>query len=242
MNFLIYILIFAVIVLILVLIESYREGLMFKVRRYQLDTKKFISETDEIKLIFLSDLHSHVYGKHNDILFDTIESEHPDLILIGGDMLVGKKDSKMDVALEFISRLPSIAPVYYALGNHEYRMKSYPETYGLEIWNYIDTLKRAGVHFLQNESMQIHLKNKYFRITGLELPEYTYKKFKRFVLHKENIEQLVGAVPENVYQILLAHNPVYFPAYKEWGADLVFSGHLHGGMVRIPGWRGVITP
>ncbi len=31
-------------------------------------------------------------------------------------------------------------------------------------------------------------------------------------------------------------------AYLSWGADLVLSGHLHGGIVRIPGFRGVISP
>jgi predicted MPP superfamily phosphohydrolase len=30
--------------------------------------------------------------------------------------------------------------------------------------------------------------------------------------------------------------------YVEWGADLVLSGHLHGGIVRIPGLVGAISP
>ena len=28
----------------------------------------------------------------------------------------------------------------------------------------------------------------------------------------------------------------------KWGADLTLSGHLHGGLVRIPGLGGVISP
>ena len=31
-------------------------------------------------------------------------------------------------------------------------------------------------------------------------------------------------------------------AYLGWGADLVLSGHLHGGLVRIPGFCGIVTP
>lgn len=42
--------------------------------------------------------------------------------------------------------------------------------------------------------------------------------------------------------MLLAHNPMFFSVYKEWGADLTFSGHLHGGYIRIPGIGGVISP
>ena len=48
--------------------------------------------------------------------------------------------------------------------------------------------------------------------------------------------------PAGGYQILLAHNPAYVPVYKEWGADLILSGHLHGGVMRIPGIGGVIGP
>ena len=38
-----------------------------------------------------------------------------------------------------------------------------------------------------------------------------------------------------------AHNPSYFENYVDWGADLSFAGHVHGGVLRI-GKRGVISP
>ncbi|MEF2765303.1 MAG: hypothetical protein U0N43_08465, partial [Mediterraneibacter sp.] len=38
------------------------------------------------------------------------------------------------------------------------------------------------------------------------------------------------------------HREDYVEGYKEWGADVILSGHLHGGIVRIPGIGGVITP
>ena len=40
----------------------------------------------------------------------------------------------------------------------------------------------------------------------------------------------------------MAHNPSYVKEYVEWGADLILCGHLHGGIVRIPGLTGLITP
>ena len=54
--------------------------------------------------------------------------------------------------------------------------------------------------------------------------------------------QTLGEPCAEKYTVLLAHNPDFFPVYAEWGADLVLSGHVHGGMVRIPGWKGVVSP
>ena len=39
---------------------------------------------------------------------------------------------------------------------------------------------------------------------------------------------------KNKFNILLAHNPLFIDDYSRWGADLVLSGHMHGGIIRIP--------
>ena len=52
----------------------------------------------------------------------------------------------------------------------------------------------------------------------------------------------LGRTKTEKYEILLAHNPDYFPEYAGWGADLVLSGHVHGGMMRLPLIGGVVSP
>ena len=49
----------------------------------------------EKKIIFLSDLHNRMYGEENERLLESIRNQHPDLILIGGDMLVRKDGNFM---------------------------------------------------------------------------------------------------------------------------------------------------
>ena len=56
------------------------------------------------------------------------------------------------------------------------------------------------------------------------------------------IEERIGMSDPDAFQVLLAHNPSYMDEYLDWGADLILSGHLHGGMVRLPGVGGVIGP
>ena len=228
--------------LLLLLGESMRECQMFRMTHYFLKVPVKRGQDQEIKIIFLSDLHNKIYGKKNECLLESIRKEKPDLILIGGDMLIGKKGVSPDAALELIRQLPRIAPVYYALGNHEQRMKLKTEKYGNVMSYYKRKLMEAGVHFLENDSAEVSLYGMELRLTGLELPMRSYEKFKRASVTSAQVKRLVGPADGVRYQILLAHNPVYVPAYKKWGADLVLCGHLHGGVVRIPGWRGVITP
>lgn len=229
--------------------ESIREQLNFKVKKYQVCTSKMESGAVPKKIVFLSDLHNVEYGKGNVRLLRAVRKAHPDLILIGGDMLIGKRDILPEPALNFVKKLPQIAPVYYANGNHEQRMKEDTVKYGNVFSVYRRELCKRGVHFLENESAYTELDGIKIRLTGLELPRKTYEKFTRYRLRKEEIVKYAGTIQKeentadsDCYEILLAHNPVYYPAYKEWGADLVLSGHLHGGVARIPGWRGVITP
>ena len=61
-------------------------------------------------------------------------------------------------------------------------------------------------------------------------------------MKKEYLDELLPEQRTDCFQILLAHNPDYFPEYAAWGADLVLSGHLHGGVARLPLLGGVVSP
>ena len=231
-----------VLIFLAVCVESFREGRKFRVTDYDMDIPAMKEGGEEQKIVFLSDLHNHVYGENNDRLLESIRSQEPDLILIGGDMLIGKRDTLPDPALDFVKQLPQIAPVYYCNGNHEQRMKEDSDKYGNIFFDYKEKLLHAGIRFLENTSEVVDLGQLKVRLTGVELPKDAYQKFQMYPLKKKEIEALVGSSEPDCFQILLAHNPIYFQTYKEWGADLVLSGHLHGGVARIPGGRGVITP
>jgi predicted MPP superfamily phosphohydrolase len=53
---------------------------------------------------------------------------------------------------------------------------------------------------------------------------------------------LINTPDESRFNLLIAHNPQYFDEYAEWGADLSVSGHVHGGIVKLPLIGGVISP
>ena len=231
---------------VLAMLESARECNCFKVTHYTMRFPKNCQKNQNIKkehcVIFLSDLHNHVYGKDNQILLERIRKETPGLILLGGDMLIGKKGVSPQPSLELIRQLPGIAPVYYAYGNHEQRMLERRWKYKNVMESYEEELQKAGVKFLKNRSEQVKLGETRLRISGLMLPMDSYEKFCHRKITGDDLESRLGSADSECLQILLAHNPAYVSAYKSWGADLILCGHLHGGVMRIPGWRGVITP
>ena len=187
-------------------------------------------------------MHNQCYGKNNQKLLTAIRRENPDLILIAGDMLIGKEGVSPKPAKEFVSALPAICDVYYANGNHEQRMKENTEKYGETYAVYQEQLKRAGIHFLENEGVRLSWDGQAVDVYGLEIPHRYYKKFENIELPVEEVESCIGEAFEGHYEILLAHNPVFAKTYLKWGADLILSGHLHGGIVRVPKLGGVITP
>lgn len=235
---------FCIVILLLiagVFAEVERELHTFCITRYEVLSPKWNGEKSG-KIIFLSDLHNHEYGLHNKKLIDKIKMENPELILIGGDILVGKEDISYESAAKFVEAICKIAPVYYANGNHEQRMKEKPEKYGDTFVKYKKRLLDAGVYFLENESAEVELDGNKLSLTGLELRMEVYEKMKTHKVTKDDIAQKVGSAKQEEIQILLAHNPEYMEAYQAWGADITLSGHLHGGLICLPNGKSVITP
>ena len=225
--------------LLYICIEIYLETHRFVITRYEVKTKKLPKERKAKKIIFLSDFHNQKYGEKSIKLVQAIQKEHPDLILVGGDMLVGKSTIPYTNAVDFVKQLPAIAPVYYTNGNHEQRMHEKPEIYENLYWQYKEELEKEGVVFLNNDRIVFDEDN--FQIVGMELPKKCYTKIKKAELELSEMKERIGE-KEDRFTILMAHHPGYAKQYWQWGADLVLSGHLHGGVVRLPFLGAAISP
>lgn len=194
-----------------------------------------------VKAVVLADLHNKRYGKNNQILLAAIRAQKPDMILIAGDILTAKPGKSMEPAICLLRELAGEFPIYYGNGNHEYRLKQYPQTYGNMAGEYGQALADMGISPLVNS--HVRLEEYGITVYGAEIDKLYYKRFKPYQMDGEYLPQLLGMPDSNCYTILLAHNPDYFPEYAQWGADLTVSGHVHGGVVRVPFWgRGAISP
>ena len=80
------------------------------------------------------------------------------------------------------------------------------------------------------------------RIYGLELDHEFYRRFVIKRLPEKMLNELLGRAEGERFNILIAHDPAHFPDYIKWKPDLILSGHVHGGLIRIPGIGGLISP
>jgi hypothetical protein len=174
---------------------------------------------------------------------DAIDRLNPDLILCAGDMLLGEEHASWDHTITLFRGLSKRrVPVIAANGNHESRMRQCRDRYGEQYDRYTEELRKLGIHVLEDTCMELSLESMLLRIYGYELPLDYYRKWNRLSYDTTDLEQKFGKPSEEAFHLLLAHNPVYFRTYASWGADLTLSGHLHGGIIRIPGIGGLITP
>ena len=234
------ILIIVAVFIVYCLIEMIRELRDFRVTKYRICSQNLNGIKREKKIIFLSDLHNRMYGEENERLLESIRNQHPDLILIGGDMLVRKDGNSYDKTVHFLAKLPGICPVYCANGNHEQKLKELPDKYEQSYEEYKKALTASGIHMLENASETVKLDEVPVKLSGLEIPLGAYARFGKKELSLKEITDRIGEHGDD-YQILLAHHPGYMKEYLTYGADLILGGHYHGCVVQLPGIGGVIS-
>lgn len=227
-------------VLLLVLFV-YRESNGFNIVEYELFTDKDIGS--DVRFVMLSDLHdTDVTHDQNRKLFEAIEGIGPDFVILAGDMVTSySADSYThDNSFALLKLLSEKFAVYYGLGNHEQRYKEEPERFKGRFEHITEYVKSLGIHLLSNAFADIPDKN--VRVYGFDIPLENYHRMVKKKLPETILDDTFGKPDEGRLNILIAHTPDYFDEYVAFGPDIVLSGHLHGGVVAVPGIGGVISP
>lgn len=189
-------------------------SLSIQVTHYTVTSPNIPKSFDGFRIAHITDLHNDEFGTDNDTLISLLESAQPDIIVITGD-LIDSYNTDVDISVSFISRATQIASCYYVCGNHELRM---PNEYA----SLKKQMKAYGVTILEDRSAVIEINGESIQLTGL---------VDRSKLSAQQVSHLTDSTH---YTVLLSHRPEHFSQYMAMGADLVFSGHAHGGQIRLP--------
>ena len=191
---------------------------------YTYESEKLGADLDGYRIVQISDLHNAEFGKENKKLLETIRSCSPDIIVITGD-LVDSNHTNVERAVAFVKAAVKIAPVYYVTGNHEYWLDP------SENEQMMQGILAAGAYDLDDEAVCIEKGDSSFMLIGLDDQHLSDETLKNLLQEQKN-----------ELSIVLAHEPQYLQNYANAGADLVLTGHAHGGQIRLPFVGGIVAP
>lgn len=184
---------------------------------------------DGCRLAVLSDLHGAVFGPGNADLFAAVAEAAPDYIFYLGDLEDLYRGAAEGYAEEIARGLSAIAPLYYVTGNHEWAIGGVPELK--------ERLESRGARVLANEFVTLERNGDTAVLAGIDDPNgYADQKT------PEQVAAEVYAAHGDPFWMLLAHrNNQFTERYSLLGADLVLSGHGHGGIIRLPFTDGLVS-
>ncbi len=186
-----------------------------KITEYQIITDKL---SEEIRLAFVSDLHSCKYGKNQSELIKAIDRAHPDAVLYGGDIFddIYINNNSLTLIKNLVKKYPS----YYVTGNHELRCSN--------VDTIKSTLKDIGVFVLEGGSAPLLVGDDKIYISGADDP---------LLSGNDEFLQKLNTASESsrgFFSVLLTHRPELAEEYNKMPFDLVLAGHAHGGQWRVP--------
>lgn len=193
---------------------------------YTIESERLPKSFDGFRIVQVSDLHDATFGEGQQRLVEKIREAEPDAVFLTGD-LIDSRRYNLQNSLDAVQKLVEFADVYYVLGNHEVAVNEVDEIYM--------ALERLGVHILPNQSLEIERDGERLAIIGIEDPLMGREV-------GEMLDEAMVGLDEDAYKILLSHRPEEFEEYVEHRLDVVFTGHAHGGQVRLPFIGGLVAP
>lgn len=186
------------------------------VRHYAVESDKL---TGPVCLVLLTDLHACAYGAGQRELLDAVERQHPDLVLLGGDILDDDPALPEENAWTVIEALGRSYPTFYVTGNHEF-------------WSgRVEAIKAriadSGVTVLEGEGQTVLFRGQPLSISGVDDPAAGAE------IWQAQLARAAQGAGEG-FSLLLTHRPERTSAYEGRGFDLILAGHAHGGQWRIP--------
>jgi predicted MPP superfamily phosphohydrolase len=226
------ILIISIIVLIIFL---YLQNNMIEITNLKLKLENLPKGFHGYRIVHLSDLQGKTFSKNNIPLISKIKNAKPDLIVISGDLISARYFDE-DQIINLMTKLNQIAPVYYVTGNHELLSKDFP----ILSKKLID----KNINLLRNSNVSIKRNGDVINLTGIDDPMDTelYRNTSNKKILTKELEKALSKDSIPRFTILLSHRPEQFTLYANYNIDLIFSGHFHGGQIRLPIVGGILSP
>jgi predicted MPP superfamily phosphohydrolase len=207
------------------------KGRTLEVRRFNI-TKEI---ANPLNVVHLSDLHGRCFGVGQNILVKAVLKQKPDVVVFTGDMVDAQLDG-LNNLICLTEQISKAVPVFAVLGNHEHRSKKADII--------CRAMRCAGAILLQNETETVRIKETVVNILGLceqqaiKRSDYLLAALGRLE-YENHLERLQKLSKLAGLRLVLSHFPENFAqigrlSYATTDFDVMFSGHSHGGQIRLP--------
>lgn len=211
---------------VLIVLDSY---INIDVSHYEIKSDKLNQKYNNYKIMLLTDLHNRDITEK---LVKIVNEENPNIIVMSGDMINEKVDG-FDNFFNLCEELKD-KTVYYVFGNHEENMLDEKQN------EFIEKIKeKTNVILLNNDKVEL---DDSFTIYGFSHQVKYYLASTKEKIDLNYIEERIGKIDINNFNLLISHDPLLYNLYSEYGFDIVLSGHIHGGIINIPFVGGLLSP
>lgn len=192
--------------------QGTRNALNLRVHHYDLRPPNLPAALDGLRILHIGDTHADLLPAMTPRLVEKVRELRYDFCVHTGDF----RDRTLpdwQAALQHTRALLEAVntPMYCILGNHD-------------LLAMVEPLEAAGARFLINEHIILEARGERFCLTGIDDP-YHYKL--------NDLQRAHAGVPEDMFRILLAHEPHDWDTAETLGYALMLSGHTHGGQISL---------
>lgn len=168
---------------------------------------------EDRRIVLLTDLHIGFFvgKKHIHNIVERVNSMHPDLVLISGDIFNGggtEESTELSQVAEELSRMQSADGTFAVTGNHD------PDPSDEK---FTEFLRRAKITLLRDEVRSAG---------GLQLIGRSTKTKPR-----ASLKDLMQPADSEKVSVVIDHDPMGISDARENGADYILCGHTHKGQV-----------
>lgn len=198
-----------------------------EITRYDVSCSLLPAAFDGYKILQIADLQN---STDPGILADA-QQLAPDVIVFSGDNFYTSVSPETEEwTINLVHELAKIAPVYAVSGNHDLWNPDFKKNQSL--------LAGAGVILLENTFQTVQRGTDSIRIYGITDPN-TLDDIQSIACTQAYLQRVEAS---GGFDVLLFHRANLLDLFRNSGFELILSGHLHGGQVRLPGFGGIVSP
>ena len=186
---------------------------------------------DGYKIVLLSDLHGKVFDGDNAPLYEAIAAQQADMLCLAGDLVDEGVAGSREVVVKLLEDCVLPEKVYAVSGNHDLWTNDFQSfTQELE--------RQHPITFLENKSVPVTKDGDTIYLSGISDPS-TWdddEALQSVAASEKSLEKQDG------FHMLLFHRANMLDYFNDKAYDLILSGHMHGGQIRIPFLGGLKSP